>query len=85
MWDLIVSVPDHCLSFYFVSCSCRSIVIHIISYCLYREITSVSSLHISGLDVFFLHQPGPGTWSPCQTDSQLQESDKGNAETFYWE
>ena len=22
MWDLIVSVPDHCLSFYF-SCSCN--------------------------------------------------------------
>ena len=21
MWDLIASVPDHCLSFYFVSCS----------------------------------------------------------------
>ena len=21
MWDLIVSVPDHCLSFYFVPCS----------------------------------------------------------------
>ena len=28
MWDLIVSVPDHCLSFYFspifVSCDCYS-------------------------------------------------------------
>ena len=59
MWHLIVSVPDHCLSFYFVSCSCRSIVIHIISHCLYLEITSVSSLHTSVLDVFFLHQPGP--------------------------
>ena len=23
MWDLIVSVPDHCLSFYFVSANCR--------------------------------------------------------------
>ena len=22
MWDLIVSVPDHCLSFYFVSRAC---------------------------------------------------------------
>ena len=22
MWDLIVSVPDHCLSFYFVTCFC---------------------------------------------------------------
>ena len=22
MWDLIVSVPDHCLSFYSVSCQC---------------------------------------------------------------
>ena len=21
MWDLIVSVPDHCLSFYFVNCN----------------------------------------------------------------
>ena len=21
MWDLIVSVPDHCLFFYYVSCS----------------------------------------------------------------
>ena len=20
MWDLIISVPDHCLSFYFLSC-----------------------------------------------------------------
>ena len=23
MWDLIVSVPDHCLSFYFVKCLCN--------------------------------------------------------------
>ena len=22
MWDLIVSVPDHCLSFYFLFCCC---------------------------------------------------------------
>ena len=22
MWDLIVSVPDHCLSFYFRECTC---------------------------------------------------------------
>ena len=58
MWDLIVSVPDHCLSFYFVSCSCRIIVIHIISHHLYREMTFVSSLHTSGLDVFFLGQAG---------------------------
>ena len=28
MWDLIVSVPDHCLSFYFelfVNCCCRGL------------------------------------------------------------
>ena len=25
MWDLIVSVPDHCLSFYFVSDTSRGI------------------------------------------------------------
>ena len=23
MWDLIVSVPDHCLSFYFLFSDCR--------------------------------------------------------------
>ena len=26
MWDLIVSVPDHCLSFYFVIDVCCSVV-----------------------------------------------------------
>ena len=26
MWDLIVSVPDHCLSFYFVSKISRKVV-----------------------------------------------------------
>ena len=25
MWDLIVSVPDHCLSFYFVSKYCHTV------------------------------------------------------------
>ena len=25
MWDLIVSVPDHCLSFYFSCSSCNAI------------------------------------------------------------
>ena len=25
MWDLIVSVPDHCLSFYFPSPICRQV------------------------------------------------------------
>ena len=25
IWDLIVSVPDHCLSFYFVDCECRQV------------------------------------------------------------
>ena len=25
MWDLIVSVPDHCLSFYFAKCSLPNI------------------------------------------------------------
>ena len=34
---------------------------------------------------FFFFLPArkiPGTWSPCQTDSQLQESYKGNAELY---
>ena len=26
MWDLIVSVPDHCLSFYFVLASSRKLL-----------------------------------------------------------
>ena len=26
MWDLIVSVPDHCLSFYFPLCSCLNLL-----------------------------------------------------------
>ena len=26
MWDLIVSVPDHCLSFYFTSFSSKGII-----------------------------------------------------------
>ena len=27
MWDLIVSVPDHCLSFYFIQISIEQIII----------------------------------------------------------
>ena len=26
MWDLIVSIPDHCLSFYFTLCSFTKLV-----------------------------------------------------------
>ena len=32
MWDLIVSVPDHCLSFYFTSFPRKKIVSSIICY-----------------------------------------------------
>ena len=28
MWDLIVSVPDHCLSFYFVNSSVRVVKLY---------------------------------------------------------
>ena len=27
MWDLIVSVPDHCLSFYFQRCGTEGLII----------------------------------------------------------
>ena len=29
MWDLIVSVPDHCLSFYFVNCAKLSVEVNV--------------------------------------------------------
>ena len=29
MWDLIVSVPDHCLSFYFLYVVCAFIVLYL--------------------------------------------------------
>ena len=47
MWDLIVSVPDHCLSFYFSSTSLS----YFCSYCI---TFTLSPLHDSPTFLFFL-------------------------------
>ena len=36
MWDLIVSVPDHCLSFYFVS-----FTVSVVSFTILRNLTLI--------------------------------------------
>ena len=49
MWDLIVSVPDHCLSFYFpyrkvndASTTCCSLI-HVVSVCSHALTTVIQS------------------------------------------
>ena len=34
MWDLIVSVPDHCLSFYFVATPMETVFFHFYFSCM---------------------------------------------------
>ena len=37
MWDLIVSVPDHCLSFYFGSAQVPNTVVYLVSMISFRS------------------------------------------------
>ena len=56
MWDLIVSVPDHCLSFYFVS---NEITVHLYILCLNVNYGSLRCID------FFLKQIHELTCSMC--------------------
>ena len=52
IWDLIVSVPDHCLSFYFVAIDHRScFCISRFGYCVYLSIIAIIYLvtEVAGL------------------------------------
>ena len=43
MWDLIVSVPDHCLSFYFKTWYMQQMIVSRLAYCLFFSFRLLSN------------------------------------------